>query len=272
MERRGRGLMFWLIVALIAGAVVNAFLSRQREVPPDPASAAAGTPAAPRPPEVAYALDTTRSNWPPLEEGAPAEGAAGDPAAINYYIVLDGSGSMRKSQCSGSQTKIDAAVAALQTFVKSIPADNAMGLAAFDGRGLYERVALAPDNRESMAGELLKVVAGGGTPLHSAISLGFEKLTRQARRQLGYGEYHLVVVTDGHADPTSEDPTRVVNKILNESPVLLHTVGFCIGSEHVLNQPGRVFYAAADSPEQLRQGLEAVLAESPSFDVSRFGR
>ena len=92
----------------------------------------------------------------------------------------------------------------------------------------------------------------------------------QGARQLGYGEYHLVVVTDGEASD-GQDPTNVVKVILDRSPIVLHTIGFCIGTDHVLNQPGRSYYVAAESPEQLQQGLSAVLAEAPAFDQSQFG-
>jgi hypothetical protein len=95
-------------------------------------------------------------------------------------------------------------------------------------------------------------------------------LTDQARSQLGYGEYHLVVVTDGEPDPDSEDPTPVVEEILEQSPVVLHTVGFCIDDDHVLNQRGRTFYAAATNPRELREGLQAVLAEADTFDATQF--
>ena len=268
MERRGPGVWFWLLVTGVTFVVGTRLF---REEPAEAPVPDAGSAPAPAPPPAAYALDTTRSNWPPLEDGAPTEAAHVEPAAVSYYLVLDGSGSMTKEVCSAGRTKIEAAIAAVTAFVQSVPDDQYLGLAVFDRQGLSERVPLAQHNRVRMAEALARVDANGGTPLQSALSLGFEQLTRQARRQLGYGEYHLVVVTDGHPAPESEDPTRAVNRILNESPVLLHTIGFCIGTQHVLNQPGRVFYAAADNPEQLRQGLDAVLAESPTFDVSRFG-
>lgn len=266
------GFRFWLFVAVIGGV----FVSRLMTEHPQPAGSAAspsdaGDGRAPPPALGAYALDTTRSSWPPIDP-AVAEAPAPNPFAVNYYIVLDGSGSMLKSQCSGGRRKIEAAVAALDGFVRHVRPEHNLGLAVFDGQGLSERVALAEGNGPQITAALAQVVASGATPLRSAIGLGFDRLTRQARRQLGYGEYHLVVVTDGHPDPADEDPTPIVDTLLKESPVLLHTVGFCIGTDHVLNQQGRVFYAAADSPEQLRSGLEAVLAEAPSFDVSRFNQ
>lgn len=207
--------------------------------------------------------------WPPLDENSTAPAA--DLSASNYYIVLDGSGSMRGSKCSAGSNKMTTALSALERFVATVPAAANLGLAVFDHNDLTERVALGSDNRDAFASALRQVRADGGTPLRSAIELGYEKLTAQAQRQLGYGEYHLIVVTDGKPDPSSEDPSDAVERLLAESPVVLHTIGFCIGTDHVLNQPGRSFYMAADNPSQLDQGLASVLAEAPSFDPASFG-
>ena len=94
-------------------------------------------------------------------------------------------------------------------------------------------------------------------------------LIRQGRRQLGYGEYHLIVVTDGQAS-SGQDPTGVVDEILASSPVVIHTIGFCIGEDHSLNQKGRVLYRTAQNAAELREGLEQVLAEAPDFTVTQF--
>jgi hypothetical protein len=37
-----------------------------------------------------------------------------------------------------------------------------------------------------------------------------------------------------------------------------------------LNQAGRILYKAANSQQDLERGLDAVLAESPAFDVKQF--
>jgi hypothetical protein len=79
-----------------------------------------------------------------------------------------------------------------------------------------------------------------------------------------------VVVTDGEPDPANEDPTPIVKEILTQSPVVLHTIGFCIDANHVLNQPNRTYYTSATNPEQLQKSLQAVLAEAPSFDAAKF--
>lgn len=218
-----------------------------------------------------YAETATRDDWPALRRGAADEAASGVPAATsNYYVVLDGSGSMRRVDCSDGKPKIEIAVSALSRFIQSVPAQANLGLAVFDQAGLSERVPLGINNRDAFDKALKKVDVKGGTPLKSSIELAYDKLTAQARQQLGYGDYHLVLVTDGYPDPAREDPAEAVETLLTDSPVVLHTIGFCLGEEHVLNQPGRVYYTAADSPEQLSAGLGSVLAEAPSFDVSDF--
>lgn len=255
---------------LIAGLMLlpGLMLDACTEQSAEPAESVAAETSAPAAPKGPYATSAQRSDWPPLNQESAV--AVADLNTVNYYVVLDGSGSMRRTECSGAGNKMEAAIAALSAFVGTVPSDANLGLTVFDDAGLSERVPLASGNREAFQQQLTQVNARRGTPLRSSIQLGYEKLTAQAQRQLGYGEYHLVVVTDGHADPESEEPAGVVNEILYSSPVILHTIGFCIGSEHSLNQPGRVYYMAADDPAQLKQGLASVLAEAPSFDVTKF--
>jgi Ca-activated chloride channel homolog len=220
-----------------------------------------------------YALDVERANWPPLTESTVDSATAVKPDALNttnYYIVLDGSGSMKNTRCGGGTTKIDAAIKAMKQFFDRIPADANIGLAAFDRRTISERVPLGVGNRDALRDALDKISAGSDTPLRSSMKIGYEKLTEQARHQLGYGEYHLVVVTDGQPDPENEDPKPIVKEILEQSPVVLHTVGFCIDSDHVLNQPKKTFYASATDPDELEKSLQAVLAEAPVFDATKF--
>jgi Ca-activated chloride channel homolog len=218
-----------------------------------------------------YALDVQRMNWPPLSDDNQDGTIKPDALNIsNYYVVLDGSGSMLSKRCGGGSTKIEAAVTAVKHFFEAVPADANIGLAAFDRRTISERVPLGVGNRDALREALDKVSAGSDTPLRSSMKIGYEKLTAQARAQLGYGEYHLVVVTDGQPDPDSEDPKPIVKEILEQSPVVLHTIGFCIDSDHVLNQPKKTFYASATDPTELKESLQAVLAEAPVFDATQF--
>lgn len=188
-----------------------------------------------------------------------------DPMQIrkNYVVVFDGSGSMGYAECSGPKhrDKYAAGRDAVIAFSKLVPVDVNLGLVVFDRRGIQTRVELGVGNRAQFEQEIRSVQINGGTPLKSSIRLGYDMLTVQGQKQFGYGTYSLIIVTDG--DPSSgENPTNIVNQIVDNTPVEVHTVGFCIGDNHPLNQRGRTFYASADSPEKLLDGLKSVLAET----------
>jgi Ca-activated chloride channel homolog len=184
----------------------------------------------------------------------------------NFLIVLDGSGSMADSQCSGNLSKIVAAKQAIAAFATKIKPEDNLGLCAFDSRGVTERAPLSL-NRNAFNKALQDVRSDSNTPLGHAVKLGYSLLQKQARRQLGYGEYYLVVVTDGEAD-RGDDPRDIVNKVVSESPVIISTIGFCIGEGHSLHRPGLTLYHDATNLEQLNQGLESVLAESEFSDTA----
>lgn len=220
-----------------------------------------------------YALDVERANWPPLSMSGETKAASLDLnvlRAVNYYVVFDGSGSMMQDKCGGGLPKIDVATDAVRHFFSIVPADANVGLAAFDKRDISERVPLGTNNRDELRAALDRIKPGADTPLKSTIKIAYDNLTAQARKQLGYGEYHLIVVTDGKPDPRSEDPTRVVKEILAQSPVVLHTIGFCIDSDHVLNQSEKVFYASATDSDELQKSLQAVLARPSAIEAARF--
>ena len=130
---------------------------------------------------------------------------------------------------------------------------------------------LGRDNRTNVIKLVSNLAPDGGTPLDRAIDFGHQKLIEQGQKQSGYGEYHLVVVTDGVASE-GHNPERAVESMLQQAPVALHTIGFCIAETHSLNQPGYTVYRSANDPVSLKQGLEAVLAESPEFDISSFAQ
>lgn len=208
-----------------------------------------------------------RAPWPPA--GANVQ-VAPDVTARNYYVVLDASGSMNERSCRGSGRKMDQAREALAGFASALPKGANVGLLVFDDRGIREQVPLGGGDREPFLHAVRAAAPGGSTPLRSALTLARAKMEEQARRQLGYGEYHLVVVTDGEASQ-GEDPRPIVNSIIATTPIVLHTIGFCIDTQHSLNQPGRILYRQANDLEELRKGLQNVLAEAPSFTVQQFG-
>ena len=190
--------------------------------------------------------------------------------ASNYMIVYDGSGSMSDSAptCGINTSKHQEGLKAVKEFVKAIPSDANIGLYVFDRNGEGVRVPLGLDtvNRDKVLQGLNDVRPGSGTPLGDSLKAGYKVLTLQAQKQLGYGRYSLVVVTDGAADSASY-LAKMVNYIVDNSPIEIHAIGFCLGEGHTLNQKGRTFYTSAQSPEDLLKSLKGVLAETNDADT-----
>ncbi|MCB9397736.1 MAG: VWA domain-containing protein [Acidobacteria bacterium] len=201
-------------------------------------------------------------------EGVDANAAVS--LARNIYFIFDGSGSMYDppgSQCGSDnrfRNKLEGAQWAVTEFLKSIPDDINIGLFVFDNNGMSERVPLGTSNREAFLAAIQNVRAGGGTPLYEAMRTGTQQLVNQYRNQLGYGEYRLVVVTDGIASNIAEASVNTLSK-----GIPIYAIGLCVESNHPLRQYA-TSYRSADNFEALQKGLEETLAELPSFDPADF--
>lgn len=207
--------------------------------------------------------------WPPARSGDDTTPLADSLTRKNFVLILDGSGSMSNQGCSGDLTKNEVAKQAVAEWSSSVPDEANLGLIVFDNNGFSVRLPLGLNNREQFRAEVAKVVPKYKTPLTKSLNTAYAMLTEQGQRQLGYGEYTVVIVTDGAADDIAA-LEQSVNMVLATSPITIHTIGFCIASDHSLNRQGRTVYRAADNPAELRQGLQEVLAESESFDITGF--
>ncbi len=205
--------------------------------------------------------EPAKMTWPPENLKGDIQVELKKTGVKNYYIIFDGSGSM-------AGEKLEIAKKALTKFIKVIPDKANIGLTSFDVSGFFERSPLG-----STKGEIIKQVekirAGGNTPLGGCIDIAYEKLGTQAVRQMGYGEYNLVIITDGEATDGGKMGIAV-DRILAETPVVIYTLGLRIGEGHALNQPGKIYYKSADNYEDLSKGLESVLAETEDFTVMDF--
>lgn len=219
-------------------------------------------------PNNTYGLNGIRSDWPNLTESSAID--LQNKLTKNYYVILDDSGSMESGSCaSGHHSRLSGAIDALAAFVEGLPPQANFGVMSFNEGKFTEQIPLGSWDGGDVRRLSKRIFATGNTPLATAILRGYEALRKQAAAQLGYGEYHLVVITDGQASE-GEYPDVIVNRILTESPVDIHTIGFCIDSDHVLNQPNLLSYQSANDVKELRRGLQEVLAEAPEFTVSSF--
>lgn len=266
-----------LLFIAIVGALIFYFTAEEPTVPPPPPSPPPAPSTVPPPSPSAPAQPTYPTSmaerllppWPPAAADNGQMPLAEAPLGKNYVLIFDGSGSMAKHGCSGNRNKHEAAREAVLDWADTLPEDAGLGLVVFDRSGFSVRVPLGFGNRAQFRNEIHKVVPDRSTPLAAALDIAEDMLTTQGRRQLGYGEYTIVIVTDGVADDIAA-LERGVNRVLATSPIMIHTIGFCVGSEHSLNRAGRTVYRAADNAEELRRGLDDVLAEADSFDISGF--
>lgn len=213
-------------------------------------------------------LDTTTSaSWYPQVTSVTPYTTLEQKLTKNYYFIIDMSGSMDALGCSGAKTKADATKSVLEVVLPKLQSTGThLGMAVFDEKGLREVLPLGPYSNNVRIIKNLR--PGGETPLKDSINLGISKLGHAAYAQSGYGEYNLVIITDGEASP-SQDPRPSVDRTLAQTPIQIKTIGFCIGYDHSLNQPNRTEYYATNSVNELTESLEkALLAESPEFNTT----
>ena len=214
-------------------------------------------------------VDRLLPAWPPAGKSDAGTVLADSLTMKNFVLILDGSGSMAKQGCSGERSKHEVAREAVIDWADSVPENANLGLIVFDRNGFSTRLPLGLANRPQFRDEVLKVVPDYKTPLTLALDTAYDMLTEQGRKQLGSGDYTVVIVTDGAADDINSLGNSV-NTVLANSPVMIHTIGFCISADHSLNRTGRTTYVAANNPAELRKGLQEVLAESETFDIDGF--
>lgn len=211
-------------------------------------------------------------NWPYTLDGKEQDTLTldQDPTRDVYVVVLDMSGSMNESVCAGNYAnKAEAAKAALDQWSQAIDPEAKLGLVVFDRNGISTWVEPGVNNVANFRNQLARATPDGGTPLASSVKQAYVELTRAGLEQQGYGTYRMVIVTDGEAS-SGQDPRNNVEWLSLNTPIEVHTIGFCIDEGHSLNQPGITEYATADNPEALITGLKAVLAESTTYDISTF--
>jgi uncharacterized protein YegL len=185
----------------------------------------------------------------------------------NFVIIFDDSGSMGDTDADGNR-KIDTAKNAVVEWSKSVPTGANVGLVSFHN-GVWSLQPLTPTSKEQLISAVLNINKGGKTPLSKAFQTSFDMLTKQGIQQLGYGEYTIVVITDGEANSRSQ-LNKWVHFVLDNSPIQIYTIGFGIGTEHTLNQPGLTQYKPAENLAELQKGLKEVLAEAETFDETEF--
>jgi uncharacterized protein with von Willebrand factor type A (vWA) domain len=188
--------------------------------------------------------------------------------ASNFYFVFDMSGSMDE-KCSGRR-KIDGAKEAVTRFMKNIPDDVNIGLMLFgtrSGDDYAEALPIASGNKEEFLKIINSLQPSGGTPLGEALSASVDKIVEQYKKQLGYGTYRIIIITDG--EQTGIDLKQPCNYLAQHGFIGLYSIGLCMKSSHTLKKYS-LSYRDANNYEELEQALVEATAESDVFDATLF--
>ncbi|MFY0656312.1 MAG: VWA domain-containing protein [Neptunomonas phycophila] len=190
-----------------------------------------------------------------------------------YMIVMDASGSMNwdgRAQCPQIKDKrINVAKRAASKFAETINPNDKLGMVIFKNGTPKYTLPFAYNNGPQFASQVNRISPDGGTPLRSSVLMAFNELRKEGARKKGHGEYHLVVISDGDPSSNAENPASLVKAISKDSPIQIHSIGFCLKPGHPLNQPFLNYYQA-DNEASLTQSLQSVLAESKSFSNTDF--
>ena len=183
----------------------------------------------------------------------------------NVVVVLDASGSMESKMQGLGRTRMDVAQESLQTVLAQVPAETNVGLFVFSGkqskRGwLYE---LAPLNTQRMQEAIAMPIPGGRTPLGASLLTCANQLLEQRTAQNGYGNYRLLVVTDGEASD-GEMMEAVIPQVLARG-VTLDVIGLDMAQSHTLATKVHS-YRDARNPRDLTQALQESFAEISADD------
>lgn len=174
-------------------------------------------------------------------------------------ILLDCSGSM-DSNMSGGQ-KMDVAKTALKFVAENFirPGTN-VGLLTFEGRGVKNDwlYPLGPFDKAQFIKAIERPEPGGGTPLGEYLEKAADALIEFRTKSRGYGEFKLLVVTDGEANDSS-----LVDEIaprIKQRGFILDAIGVAMSSSHTLKRIAD-HYADAQSPETLTRAIQQSFAE-----------
>ena len=194
-------------------------------------------------------------------QDAPAPTGLAPPDALHLAIVLDDSGSMLDAMPGSGRSKMEVAKTALREVFATLPADARVGVFTLNppyGGTETELLPIAAHDADAVSAALNGVEAGGGTPLGERLNEATAALLaeRSARR---YGEYRLLVVTDGEATDGGVLDAAVPRTL--GTGLTVDVIGVAMAGDHTL-ATAVDRYRRADDPAALREALKEVVAET----------
>ena len=176
-------------------------------------------------------------------------------APQKVVIVVDDSGSMAERMRYTRQRKIAAAKQALSVVLSKLPDDAEIGVLALNNGWI---LPLQRHDLSQVQQRVNQLRARGGTPLGMRMKEGTDALLK-LRDKEHYGDYRLIVVTDGEANDQAL-LNFILPDIMNRG-LLVDAIGVDMASEHSLATQVHS-YRKADDQASLEQAIANALAES----------
>jgi uncharacterized protein YegL len=193
-------------------------------------------------------------------------------ASSIVVVLLDDSGSMNDRMRNGNQKqpRMEVAKTALRRVIEQLPESTQLGVLLLNGSSKTDGwlIPLGPLDRGSAISRIDQLRARGGTPLGRAMKVAVDEL-QELRRQQPYGDYRLLVVTDGEASDRGV-LQRNLPEIISRG-IVIDVIGVDMKSDHSLAQLSHSYRRANDAAS-FERAVSEIFAESASLDDSIAGQ
>lgn len=180
-------------------------------------------------------------------------------AEQKVVVLIDDSGSMNDEMRGQRIRKMDAAKRSLTLVLENLPTDSQVGVLTLNNGWLTR---LDTVNRAQLRQRIMQIRARGGTPLGTRMKEATNELLKHREKNM-YGDYRLLVVTDGEAG--DQDILDAALPDIMTRGILVDVIGVDMASQHSLAT--RVHhYRRADDPRSLEKAISSSLAESAATD------
>ena len=190
-------------------------------------------------------------------------------ADSTVVVLLDDSGSMRQEMRTGSgrEPRMSVAQAALTKVIQQLPDQTTLGILLMNGARSENGwlVRLGPLDRKAALSRLAQVRADGGTPLGQSMMTAMDELLSM-RSKLPYGDYRLLVVTDGEASDANMLQRYLPDMVARG--ISIDAIGVDMRADHTLAQSAHSYRKANDAAS-FEQALTEIFAESTASNSDR---
>lgn len=184
-------------------------------------------------------------------------------ATDNVVVVLDNSSSMAQSMSGG--TRMTVAKKALSTVLGNLKDDVRVGVVLLNPTPVAKNNWLIPLGQVNPAEAVKKINElreNGGTPLGYYMKVGADALL-ELRAKEHYGNYRLLVVTDGEANSDDAPKLEAYLPDIQRRGIAVDVIGLDMRGEHSLATKV-ASYRRGDDPASLTKAIAASFSAETS--------